>query len=215
MNKKEIANLRKGIGKIIKEVINLSDIEQIFYEIVAITEKNPKVSKNNSYWDFFKKIYISSMVLEICRQVDKDERSLSLINFLIQLRNDSFGINQSDFLKQYSNKKHAVQIWKDSFENKKCVDCAMVILDIKKLESNTGKIYKFRNKKIAHKDKNNRLRFSLTFNDLKKAVKSIQNITEKYAWLFNVSNLPSSFYSTFADNWEEIFTIPWINKNKI
>lgn len=215
MNKKEIVNLKKGIRKIIDEVIDLSDIEQIFYEVVAITEKNPKVNKNSSYWDFFEKIYISSMILGICRQIDSDKRSLSLINFLTKLRDDNFSFSQLDYLKQYSNKNHALQMWKNYFGNKKCIGCATIISDIKKLKNDTKKIKKYRDKKIAHRDKNNRLKFSLTFNDLRKAVKSIQGTTEKYAGLLNAPDLPSSFYSTFDDNWQKIFTIPWIDKNKL
>jgi len=220
---KIIDELLVALDPIESEVIRMMGNRSIFQEIVDITQKNSKTSKGNSFWDFFKESYVALMVSAVCRQVDSDTRSSSLINLLNKLiQADVTTVLTKDW---YSSRYHRDDdimpgfmegLGEDDFENnfgsKEFVDPDIIRKDIKKLVKDTKKIKKYRNKRVAHRDSNNKLVFDVNFNDLDKAIETVRTITSKYYLLLKQGG--NDLIPIDQTDWRGMFTVPWIKEHE-
>ncbi|MCB9813202.1 MAG: hypothetical protein H6772_02215 [Pseudomonadales bacterium] len=220
---KTIDDLIKMFDPIESEVIRMMGNQSIFKEIITISQKNPKTSRGNSFWDFFKESYVSLMVSAVCRQIDSDTRSSSLINLLNKLIQADVTMLLTK--KWYSSRYHRDNdimpgfmegIGEDDFENnfgsKEFVDPDVIRKDITKLIRNTKEIKKYRNKRIAHRDSNDNLVFDVNFNDLDKAIETVRAITSKYYLLLKQGG--NDLIPIDQTDWQNMFTIPWIKKGQ-
>ncbi len=193
-----IAELLNALDPIESEVIRMMGNRVIFQEVIEISKNNPKINKENSFWDFLKEGYVALMVSAVCRQIDIDTRSASLINLLSRLlQADVTIILTKDW---YAGKYHKDDdimpgfmegFGKGEFEShfgqKDFVDPDIIRGDLEELISTTSEIKRFRNKRIAHRDDNNKLVFDVNFNDLDKVLETIREITSKYYLLLKQS----------------------------
>ena len=224
-NQCEIINqLIVAFNPIETEVIRMMGNRSIFQKVVEISKKNTQIDKGNSFWDFFKESYIALMVSAVCRQIDTDTRSSSLINLLNKIMEPSVAesLTKDWYCQQYHKDddimpKFMEGIGKSDFEDhfgsKDFVDPDIVQADINKLAEKTKKIKKFRNKRIAHRDKRNNLIFDVNFNDLDKVVETIRKITSKYYLLLKQGG--NDLVPVDQTDWQDIFTVPWIEKRKL
>lgn len=206
------------------EVIRMMGNREIFNEIVSISKSNPKISLGNSFWDFFKESYVSLMVSAICRQIDTDSRSSSLLNLLNRLIQEDVTtiITKEWYVGKYHRDDDVLpgfmegfgeDCFEDHFGKKDFIDPEIIRNDLKQLTEDTKKIKKFRNKRIAHRDSNNNLVFDVNFNDLNKALETIREVTSKYYALLKQSG--NDLVPVDQTDWQDMFTVPWIEKNCI
>lgn len=216
-----IKELINAFEPIESEVIRMMGNRLIFQEVVEISEKNKEISKSNSFWDFLKESYIALMVSAVCRQIDMDSRSSSLINLLNKILNPSIieNLTKDWYSKQYHRDDDVlpsfmVGIGQKDFEkhfgSKEYVNPDIVHADLERLIGKTKEIKRFRNKRIAHRDRRNNLIFDVNFNDLNEAIETIRMITSKYYLLFKQGS--NSLIPINQTDWQEIFTVPWIRK---
>lgn len=218
---KIISQLVDDFEPIESEVVRMVGNRNIFQEIVEISKQNKKISGGNSFWDFLKEGYVALMVSAVCRQVDTDGRSSSLINLLGTILDPPVteSLTKNWYSKQYDkgdeifpgfNEGIGRGDFEEYFGSKDHVDPKIVRVDLERLKQDTKKIKKFRNKRIAHRDKKNNLVFDVNFNDLDKAIETIRKITSKYYLLLKQGG--NDFILTDQTDWQEIFTVPWIEK---
>jgi len=216
-----IKHLQDEFDSIESEVIRMMGNKQIFEEIINISKKNSQINQGNSFWDFLKESYVALMVSAVCRQVDTDERSASLINLLgTILYNPSViqSLNKDWYSSQYHREDDILpgfmegmgeEDFKEHFGTKEYVDPAIVYMDLKKLEEDTKEIKKYRNKRVAHRDKKEQL-FKANYDDLHKAVETVRSITSKYYLLLKQGG--NDLIPIDQTDWQKILTVPWINK---
>lgn len=218
-----IEELLNAFDPIESEVIRMMGNRTLFQEMIEISKQNPKINKGNSFWDFLKEGYVALMVSAVCRQIDIDTRSASLINLLNRLlQADVTTVLTKDW---YAGKYHKDDdvmpgfmegIGKGDFEShfgqKDFVDPDIVRADLEKLIGATSGIKRFRNKRIAHRDANNKLVFDVNFNDLDAAIETIREITSKYYLLLKQSG--NDLIPVDQTDWQEVFTVPWIEPNE-
>jgi len=220
-SQEELINaLKEEFESIESEVIRMMGNKEVFQEIVEISKKNSQINKGNSLWDFLKESYVALMVTAVCRQIDTDERSSSLVNLLKTiLFNPTViqSLNKDWYSEQYHRDDDIFPgfmegIGKGDFEehfgSKEYVDPAIVYMDLKKLEEDTKEIKKYRNKRIAHFDKNESL-FKANYDDLHKAVETVRSIASKYYLLLKQGG--NDLIPVDQTDWQEILTVPWIN----
>lgn len=216
-----IKHLKDDFESIESEVIRMMGNREIFQEIIEISKRNSQINKGNSFWDFLKESYVALMVSAVCRQIDTDERSSSLVNLLRTiLFNPTViqSLNKNWYSEQYHRDDDILPgfmegIGKGDFEehfgSKEYVDPAIVYMDLKKLEEDTKEIKKYRNKRVAHFDKKESL-FKANYDDLHKAVETIRSIASKYYLLLKQGG--NNLIPTDQTDWQEILTVPWIKK---
>ncbi|XOB46628.1 MAG: hypothetical protein ACKKMV_00375 [Candidatus Nealsonbacteria bacterium] len=221
--KKIIRRWKKLLEEIIKDITDLVEIRYVFNEIVSMRKNNEELKKGNIFWEIFRINYVSSVVLNICRQIDTDSNSLSLINLLNKILRNPKVITKKWFASQYQKNKKGnfkrmmFDKGKADFENnfgkRNFIRKSMLSSDISKIKHCTRIIKKFRNKKIAHKDKNLKLKFNINFNDLDKAINILEQITLKYNLLLDQSAYTdNTLLPTIQYDWKKIFKSPWIKK---
>lgn len=220
-----IASLKKDIENIGDNVSDLLWDKKMYEDFGTIIKNNPKIDKPNLFYDFIKIGYISHVVLGICRQIDKDEHSLSLVNFLNKVFDNCEKIRKDWFVKQYEKSgldkifgrsgygKHiAERDFKKHFGELDFIDPSMVCADIGSLIFYSKEIKKYRNKRIAHfdKDKKGKVVFNLDFKTLNKSIKVIEELTKKYYLLLHQSWFQTLLPVDNTENYKKIFHTPWI-----
>ena len=195
----------------------------IFQEIVGFSKNNSKINVGNSFWDFLKESYVALMVSAVCRQVDSDSRSSSLINFLNKILQADVTvlITKKWYADQYHREDDIMPgfmegVGRDHFEEnfgkEDFIDPTIIRKDLDRLIQNTKKIKKFRNKRIAHRDKNNNLKFDINFNDLDQAIETVRELASKYSSLLKQGG--NDLVPIDQTDWQEIFTVPWIKTDE-
>ena len=191
----------------------------LYDRFVTIVNDNSKINKSNSFLNYIKINYITSIIIAVCRQVDKNSDSVSLINFLEEIYSNADKITKKWFVSQYKTlgEEYSKKDFEENFGSLTHVDPGIIYADIGKLLFYTKEIKKFRNKKVAHLDKNKKIKFDIDFNILYKAIDLIEEIIKKYQLLLTQSwtakLLPEKILSFRNDgsNEEDIFCVPWKN----
>ena len=219
---KIISQLISTFDPIESEVIRMMGNREIFQELIRISKNNSKINKDNSFWDFLKESYVALMVSAACRQTDTDSRSASLINLLNTLLKPqvSKALTKAWYCQQYHRDNDIMPgfmegMGKDDFEehfgSDEHIDTSIVQADLDELVEKTKKIKRYRNKRIAHGDRNNKLVFDVNFNDLDEAIETIRKITSKYYLLLKQSG--NDLVPVDQTDWQEMLTVPWIERN--
>ena len=228
-NKKIIKKWKKLLDEIINDLTNLVENRYIFNKIVAICKGNEDLKEDNVFWQFLRINYISSAVLNICRQVDTHPDSLSLINLLNEILQNPKAITKRWFASQYQKnikgdpkkmddfKRVMFGVGKVDFENKfgsrNFIRKLTVSSDVRELKCHTKNIKEFRHKRIAHLDKNRKLKFNISFNDLNNTIDVLEKTALKYNLLLNqAAYAGGTLLPTIQYDWKKIFKSPWIKK---
>jgi len=220
---KIISQLISSIDPIESEVIRMMGNREIFQELIKISKNNPKISRGNSFWDFLKESYVALMVSAVCRQTDTDSRSASLINLLNTLLKPQVSkeITKDWYCQQYHRDDDIMPglmegIGKGDFEEHfgsgEYIDISIVQADLNELIEKTKKIKTYRNKRIAHRDSNNKLVFDVNFNDLDEAIETVRKIASRYYLLLKQGG--NDLIPVDQTDWQEVFTVPWIKPNE-
>lgn len=219
---KIIKEWRVRIREITDDITSIVEKKYIYDEIVGVISKNQSINKQNLFYDFLKLNYIESIISGICRQIDCDKDSQSLINLLHEIFEKPEIITKQWFITQYGknekdefmdNMKRGIgeNDFNKDFGKGNFVDPLVVYSDIGRLIYHTREIKKFRNKRVAHKDKNKKLRFKVSFAYINKSIKTLEEITIKYGLLLNQSmDANNTLLPIIQYDWQEIFKLAWI-----
>ena len=194
----------------------------LFNRLVEIIKDNSKIDKSNIFLDYIRINYVATVIIAICRQIDNNCDSVSLINLFHEVYDNAEKITKEQFVSQYKTTgiEHGNSDFKEHFGNLEYVDPSIVYADIGNLIFYTKEIKKFRHKRVAHLDKNKKIKFDIDFDILNKAIDLIEKIIKKYYLLLTQSALdeliPKSTLCFRDDrsNEEDIFCVPWKNCKK-
>ena len=204
--------------------INVTDIvENIYFykELAKIIENNSAINVPNHFYDFIKLNFLSHSVVSIWRQIDKNGNSLSLINLLNEILKHPETITKEWFVSHYTkNKEGLIEELEKSrgqgeFEQEfgllEYIDPQIIRSDIDLLLKNTEEIKKFRNKRIAHWDKDKNLVFDIDLKAIETIVNTIEQIVIKYNMLLRQAGYSdNTLLPVFQYDWKKIFKVAWI-----
>jgi len=194
--------LKRNLNDILEDVLDLIWNRKIYKDAVSNkrTIKEPK-----GFYDFLKLTYASYAVIGVCRQIDRNKKSLSLLNLLNNLFDNPEKLLKKWFVNQYKQsldlkespdpnfpEEKGVKIFEKNFGKLDFVNPSIIYADIENLIFYTREIKEFRNKRIAHKNKKGKMIFKVNFNDLDKAINIIEELVRKYyLLLYSPSSLTS------------------------
>lgn len=214
---KFIKSLQKDIKEITDDISDLMWDRKMYNEFVEIVTGNSKINTSNAFYDFIKTGHISHIVLGICRQIDQDDKALSLMNLLNKIFNNAEKITKDWFAVQYKNsvlgegtgRAH----FKEHFGELDFIDPSMVHADIGSLIFYTKEIKKYRNKRIAHVDRCVVIfDKDFSFETLNKAINIIEELGKKYYLLLHQGGITTLLPVDTADDYRSIFYEPWMTK---
>ncbi len=231
-NSKLIGNLTEKLKEIVIDfrgdegyaVGGVLENRFLFNRLAEIIKDNPKIDKPNSFLNYIKINYVTAVIVAICRQVDTNPDSVSLSNLLFEIYDNAEKITKKWFVSKYKkNKERGKKEFEEYFGNLEHIDPAIIYADIGELIFYTKKIKKFRNKRVAHLNKNKVIVFDIDFDTLNNAIDLIKEILMKYYILLGqfFENFPlpeiASNILCFRDDGsdeEDIFCIAWKNCKK-
>jgi hypothetical protein len=113
--------LKKDLIAIGNEVSNLWMHHDLFWRMTEITNKNERVMKvGGDYLAWFKNCYIETGSVAFRRQLDRDKRSISMVNFLLEVQKNHASFTGEAFQGKTTfspgNNFHDARIWKEAGE---------------------------------------------------------------------------------------------------
>ena len=190
------------------------------WRMTDITNKNERViAVGGDYLVWFKNCYIEAGSVGFRRQLDKDNRSISMVNFLRELQKNAALCTKEWFqgMNNFSpgNNFHDAKAWDtagatfdQTFGNEGHLDPAIVQADIDLLETEGAAIKEQVNKEIAHRDRVGMQLEKATAEILEQCITHLANLASKYSLLLYGKPFDSLRIQYMFDV-EEVFTFPW------
>jgi hypothetical protein len=172
------------------------------------------------YLAWLKNAYIEAGSVAFRRQIDRDKRSVSMVNFLLEVQKNHASFTREDFQKTKNfspgSHFHDAEKWDEfgrtfdrTFGNGGGhLDPAIVHADIDLLETEGAAIKEQVNKEIAHKDRGGMQGDKATGEVLEKCIGILDSIASKYSLLLYGESFKSLRLQYLFDV-EEVFTFPW------
>jgi hypothetical protein len=221
MTTKDNAKLRKkwkrNINIIKRSMCDLLTSRMIYLELINIIKDNSDLQKTPGlFFEWLRDNYIARMTIEVRRLADKDKRSVSLFNLVVDLQKNPEALDRKYFAKKYSKK---AKIWGRSdsdynlFANKKSKNLSKFKLekDKRKILRHTNRIKDFVDKWIAHYDSNksSAIKKLPTLEDIHNSLDQLDIIICKYNMLLTGGGMRSCRPSILYD-WKKLFHLVWI-----
>ena len=212
--------LKKDLISLGNDVSNLWMHHDLFWRMTEITNQNEQVMKvGGDYLAWLKNAYVEAGSVAFRRQIDRDKRSVSMVNFLLEVQKNHASFTREDFqrTKNFSpgSHFHKAERWDEfgatfdqTFGNGGHLDPAIVQADIDLLEIEGGAIKEQVNKEIAHKDRGGMKGDKATGEILEKCITNLDNIASKYSLLLYGESF-QSLRLQYKFDVEEVFTFAW------
>jgi len=206
------------------EVGHLWHHHDIFWKTINVMNNNPRVMElGGDLYNWIKNCYIEAGSVAVRRQLDRDSRTISLMNVLRKL-----DINATDFTKEGFQRKiafspdshfHKPYLWREAGDEFDALfgnggphlHNNIVQADIGLLDTEGAAIREQVNKEIAHTDRKGMKRPKTTGTIFEECIKHLDEITVKYLYLVT-GQKADPLRGIFAYDFEEVFTFPWLDR---
>lgn len=163
--------------------------------------------------------YISDITIRIRRLMDKRKDVQSLIKFLEEIKRDTIVRTRKYHVDLYRSPPFSLED-----EGEKTFDYLAgkgsqeysrdkVQKDIERAQDACETILYYTNSFVAHSSANVKLdksRKLATFEDIRKAIKTLDQIVIKYFLLIKAANRGKSLQTDLGNDWKNIFNTPWL-----
>lgn len=214
--------LRSDLMAVGNEVGHLWQYHDLFWKMMEITNNNEQVLKvGGDYLNWLKNSYIEAGSMAFRRQLDRDTRSISVINVLREIldnhgqftrelfqRNISFAPDHPMHKLKKAEWDEAGRTFDASFGNGGHLGPAIVQADIDLIETEAAAIKEQANKEIAHKDRKGMSGAKATGEIFEHCLGLLDELVNKYSHLLNGKPY-GSLRPKFEYDVEEVFTFPW------
>jgi hypothetical protein len=212
--------LKKDLIAIGNEISNLWMHHDLFWRMTEITNKNERVMKvGGDYLAWFKNCYIEAGSVAFRRQLDRDKRSISMMNLLTTIHNNCQSFTREGFQGKRTfspgSPFHDAGVWKEAgeafdqtFGNGGQLDPATVQADIDLLEKESAAIKEQVNKEIAHRDRKGMQGTKATGEIFEQCVGHLDGMASKYSLLLYAKPF-QSLRPKYMFDVEKIFTFAW------
>ena len=213
---KTFAYYKDYLGFIEDSIRQILIHDRIYLDTALIIRDNPKLNKNNPFLTWMMRAYISDITIRIRRLTDKRKDVQSLIKFLEEVKRD--GVIRSRkhhvdlyrtppfFLEEEGEKSFDYLAGKGSQEYSK----DKVQKDLELIQEICETILDYTNTFVSHSRANVKSGRKLaTFEDIRKAIKTLDQIIIKYFLLIKAANRGKSLLPDLGTDWITIFNRPW------
>jgi hypothetical protein len=211
------ARLKEWLDCIDGNVTEAVDNQHMFWEVKEIIRSNPKLQNASSdFYRWMDLMFAHSTVLAVRRQLDHDERSVSLYLFLVELKKFPALISRSYHRSLYSGPSAEVADHqakstydREVGENADELNVNTIQQEIDSLNTASENLRDYANHAVAHTNALGLERPVPSFRDLGEWLALLEKLVLRYVLLLNASRR-DSLVSEFQDDWKRVFRIPWI-----
>ena len=213
--------ITKLLDEVNKDAILTAHHLDLYNQLSKIINDKEQLKKaDNTILRWMQDAFTADLVICIGRICDNHPKTISLVRFLFELKKktNNHYLSRERHIKLY--KPHPIVSFGDlSFdklagEGQQSFSTNLISADIAKItnEEPIKKILKYRNQYVAHNDKIKDE--APTYDELFQAFNQIESMIKKYNLLLRAS-LYNKLAPVVQGYWEEVFTIPWINNEKL
>jgi hypothetical protein len=228
-NKMTITKLKHSFKIIENEISQLVEDKYIFEEYKKYIESNKNIDKENHFLFWIAKNYQILAVINVCKQVDEDSRSESLVNLLKGIKNNKKSFTLKWYKRQWkpvpiakTNKKisrsrEAEKCFKEfAIKSNKLISSQKIDKDIKDIKQaicgvrfgnerqSVESLKKYRNKRVAHFASDNK-KAIVPMEKLFDAIDLLEKMTIKYNLLLNQAGMNTLLSSNIDIEFDKIF----------
>lgn len=199
----------------IKDMIDLLGMREIFWELQDIARDNPKILNPNAFFDWMCRNYFAAVTIGARRFVDHSRDSHSLWRMLFEILEHPGVISRRSHVSFYRNapRRFGDACFSNVVGSKgKCLSQKQIRSDLRSLEDASRRIQRFVNKRVAHRTARGQLRRLPNLNELDGALDSIDRILCKYNLLLRAIGMTSA-KATRQYEWTDVLKFPWIDQN--
>lgn len=203
----------KWIESTCQEVTNLLRSRYIFSEVQKMIRANPRIQKSSAFYDWLARVYATDAAIAIRRQLDTDERSVSLARLLQAIRDNPEVLSRKRFLARPTT---IFEEEDNETFNMLCgegtahIDPMIPCIDLCQLRCRAEPLRRYVNLRIAHTSRNAPNTIP-TFADLDQCIDLLEKLAVKYRQLLRHECGP--LLRVFPYDWKRIFRQPWIPSN--
>lgn len=179
---------------------------QIYKTYQRTVSQNPKLDRNNAFFAFIERIYVSHMLVALRTFDDRDLRSHSLYNLINELLTNNQHVTRDWFFRRYRRQlRHIVEPrFQSDWGSGGFLSKRKLLGDRRLLTNSCRQIRQVVNKYIAHTARRRR-RVALNYEEIDQAFDDICQLVKRYnLLLFRLDWHPSS-----TPDWTAVFDIAW------
>ncbi len=189
---------------------------EVFWELQEIAKENPKILKEGTFFNWMCNNYIAAATLEVRSFTDQHNDVRSLWRLLYEILEHPKVINRRCHRTLYKGmpKDLHFDMANSTFNNvagvhREFLTQNSIRKDLRELEDCSERVRKFANKRIAHRTSAGEIRRHPNFNELDKAMDTIDRIFCKYNLLLTAQGMSSTF-ATRQYDWMETLHEAWV-----
>lgn len=213
-----VSKMEKWLEELNEEVTSLFHHLDLFKKLMDMIDRNLRLkSMDKTALSWMKISFVVDLVIGISRICDTTKGTESLVKFLENLKRNNRLLTRAKYISLYNkssldNKNDIANRDFDNLAGKNSNEYSQELIDedIKRLtkkENPCKKIVDFRNQYIGHiAQKKDSIP---SYEDLFGAFEVIEGILKRYNLLLK-AEAHISFTPTIQGNWQQVFTIPWV-----
>jgi len=213
LNKKIFQRWLKWIDVIKHDLENALLYQQICRYFEDVYNKNLahiKANKGATFCDFIRNCYAITAASCIRRQIMYEDKSISLMKLILQMRDYSGQFTYKFYLHMYPLKPNDHEWQRLTFgnfsEDGKILSRKVIEHDIKKIEQIARKVSNYVDRAIAHLDKRG-ISEKVTYGEISESLAILNKLTCKYLALISSAGYVD-LTPTIQYDWEKIFHVP-------
>lgn len=209
---KRISHLQNWVDSIImQELLPLLEAQKVIRRLVELIAQRSEGESEffaRDLIDSLRYTFANAIVVATCRQTDRNNQTLSLVQLMDAVRRNRGLLTKSWFVNRYTNRNEMLRgkgesDWKENFGGSDALDCCSVQEDIDHILYETKRVREYRDKYIAHCDEK-RMTLEINIADLEFAIKAIEKYIHKYNLLLRQAYTDTSL-GYLEWGWETIF----------
>lgn len=186
----------------------------IYQEVRKIVVANPKVAKQNHFYEWLWYMYTTGLAVEIRKLIDRNDQTISVRTLLEAMKRNPQVISRRRYKERFVDDVYEeadADKYLDKLlgEGKQQIEVARIQAEIDELEKKAKKIKDYVDKLVAHTDKEEPTDIP-SIQEGDEAIDYIVEIVDLYYPYFQGID-PGDREPNFSYDWTEIFRHPWIS----
>lgn len=216
MNNDDIFNRWNAwLEVIFDDVQGLLANRQIYQEVQAIVQSNPKIQIPSAYYEWLGINYAANQATGIRRQVDPRPEVISFANLLNEIKGQPAVLDRQRYVALHiegglPDKRANSDFDRLAGKGKPHVDPQKAEADLTGMKEKADKIRMYANKRITRFDQSD-FQSVPTFAELNDALDLLETLLSKYLRLFR-ANAPLTLVPVWKYDWKKVFRTAWLEQ---
>ena len=196
--------------------------QHLFWELQAIIDANPKFADHPGLFNqWMASSFIQAAAVGVRRQAKSDDDSVSMKRFLGEVRKYPSLVSRDYYLAFFDDapdwqKEEIGQGDFDRIAGEGATELPEGLIDdqIQRLQGAVAIIEHYVDRRVAHYDKRGLAKPIPTFNDLRRALATLEELVLFYWLLLKGASNPDGLRPAIQYDWQSVFGLAWVDRSE-